>query len=85
MDLFLVLGWLLYGLVVGLIAKSIYRGAVPIGFGSTLVVGIVGSFVGGFLRYLATGYGDPFQPSGILMGVLGGILACYVYKKFIKV
>lgn len=83
MDLLLVLGWLLYGLVIGLISKSIYRGDVPTGFVSTLLVGVVGSFVGGFIRFLLTGHGDPFQPSGILMGVLGGVVACYIHKKLL--
>lgn len=81
MDLFLLLGWLLYGVIVGLIAKKIYRGSVPSGFVSTLLVGISGSFVGGFIKFLATGNGDPFQPSGLLLGVLGGVLASFIYKK----
>ena len=83
MDLFLILGWLFYGLVVGLIAKSIYGNSVPSGFLSTLLVGVSGSFVGGFIRYLLTGYGDPFQPSGILMGIVGGVLACFIYRKLL--
>jgi uncharacterized membrane protein YeaQ/YmgE (transglycosylase-associated protein family) len=78
----ILLGWLFYGIIVGLITKAIYRGSVPSGFVSTLAVGIVGSFMGGFVRFLATGEGDPFQASGILMGVLGGILTCYLHKKF---
>lgn len=74
-------GWLIYGLIVGLIAKSIYKGVVPSGFLSTAIVGISGSFVGGFLKYLLTGSGDPFQASGLIFGVIGGILACFAYKK----
>ena len=79
----LLLGWLFYGIIVGLIAKAIYRGSVPTGLVSTLTVGIIGSFMGGFIRFLAIGEGDPFQASGILMGILGGVLTCYLYKKFI--
>lgn len=77
----LLLGWLLYGVIVGLIAKSIYKGVVPSGFVSTVVVGIVGSFIGGFLKYALTGSGDPFQASGLIFGVIGGILACFLHKK----
>lgn len=81
MDIMLLLGWLLYGIVVGVISKLIYKGSVPSGFLSTLVVGVVGSFAGGFIRYLLTNSGDPFQPSGILFGVIGGVLTCFVHKK----
>jgi uncharacterized membrane protein YeaQ/YmgE (transglycosylase-associated protein family) len=81
MDLILVLGWLIYGVVIGLIVKSIYKGAVPSGFLSTILVGVCGSFLGGFIRYLITGAGNPFQSSGVIMGILGGVSACYLYKK----
>ncbi len=84
MDLFLLVGWIIYGIVVGLVSKAIYGGDVPSGFLSTLSVGVAGSFVGGFLRFLLTGAGNPFQPSGLLMGILGGVIACYVHKKFLK-
>lgn len=75
-------GWLLYGLIIGLIVKSIYRGVVPSGFLSTALVGICGSFVGGFLKYILTGSGDPFQASGLILGIVGGISTCFIYKKF---
>lgn len=80
MVVFSLLAWLFYGLIVGLIAKAIYKDA-PTGFLGTLLVGISGSFVGGFIKYLLTDSGNPFQPSGILLGVLGGIIACYLFRK----
>lgn len=72
--------WVVYGIVVGLIAKILYPGKEPKGFLSTILVGILGSFVGGFINY-ALGFGTAFQPSGILMGVIGGVLTCFVYSK----
>lgn len=81
MDLFILFGWLIYGVVVGLISKAIYRGKVPTGFLPTLLVGVFGSFIGGFIKFILTGNGDPFQPSGFVLGVLGGILACLAYSK----
>jgi uncharacterized membrane protein YeaQ/YmgE (transglycosylase-associated protein family) len=80
MALFSLLGWLVYGVIVGLVAKSLYKDA-PSGFVGTLLVGISGSFVGGFVKYLLTESGNPFQPSGILLGILGGIIACYILRK----
>lgn len=81
MNLFILLGWLIYGAIVGLISKSIYKGDVPTGFVPTLLVGVFGSFIGGFIKFLLTGNGDPFQPSGLVLGVLGGVLACLAYSK----
>ena len=73
--------WTIYGLIVGLIAKAINKGPDPQGFLATLGIGIVGSYIGGFVNFII-GLGSPFQPSGILMGIVGGVIFCYAYKKF---
>lgn len=75
--------WVVYGLLVGMISKAIYRYKdSPKGFLSTLAIGVCGSFIGGFINYLLGG-GDPIQPSGICMGVLGGVLASFLYRRFV--
>jgi uncharacterized membrane protein YeaQ/YmgE (transglycosylase-associated protein family) len=77
------LAWFVYGIVVGLISKAIYRYKdSPKGFLSTLAIGVCGSFVGGFVSYLAGG-GSPLQPSGIALGVLGGVITSFLYRRFI--
>lgn len=84
MDLFLVLGWIFYGIIIGLIAKYFYRGDVPVGFIPTIAVGVLGSFLGGFIKYVLTGNGTSFQPSGIALSIIGGILFCYIYTQIKK-
>jgi uncharacterized membrane protein YeaQ/YmgE (transglycosylase-associated protein family) len=75
--------WVVYGLVVGLISKAIYRYKdSPTGFISTPSIGVCGSFVGGFISYLAGG-GSPVQPSGVAMGVLGGVITSFLYRKLV--
>ncbi len=75
--------WVAYGIFVGLISKAIYRYEdSPKGLFSTLAIGICGSFVGGFISYLA-GAGGPFQASGIALGVLGGVITSFLYRKFV--
>lgn len=75
--------WAAYGLVVGLISKAIYRYKdSPTGIASTLAIGVVGSFVGGFINLLLGGT-SAFEPAGLLMGVVGGILTCFLYRKLI--
>lgn len=75
--------WVVYGLVVGLISKAIYRYKdSPTGFASTLAIGVCGSFVGGFINYLM-GHGGPMEPAGLAMGVLGGVVTCFAYRKIV--
>jgi uncharacterized membrane protein YeaQ/YmgE (transglycosylase-associated protein family) len=75
--------WMVYGIIVGLISKAIYKYKdSPTGLFSTLAIGICGSFVGGFLNHIM-GSGNPLQPSGLAMGVLGGIITCFAYRKLV--
>ena len=52
-----VLGWIVFGLVIGLIARAIMPGAQPMGFILTALLGIAGSFVGGWLGTFLSGAG----------------------------
>jgi len=75
--------WILYGLVVGLIAKWLYPGGdeEPQGILATIALGIAGSYVGGFINFLF-GRSDAFSLSGILMGIIGGVVCCWIYQSF---
>lgn len=80
--LFWLLSWLLYGLVVGGLAKTIHPGtAEPQGFLATVGVGVVGSYVGGLLNYVLFGVGHPFSASGIIMGILGAVIVLFIYSR----
>ena len=76
------LSWVVYGLVVGLIAKAIYRGEAPVGFLATTGIGIAGSYVGGFINWLIGYESGPFATSGIVMGVIGGVISCWLYTRY---
>ena len=69
-----VLGWILYALVVGLVAKALHPGEDPVGCLPTLGIGIAGSFVGGFLNWLIGWGHSPFETSGFVMGIIGGVI-----------
>ena len=64
---------LVYGLVVGWIAELLNPVDAPRGMLSTILVGIAGSYVGGFLHFLLFG-GGPLRMSGLLFGVIGGVI-----------
>jgi uncharacterized membrane protein YeaQ/YmgE (transglycosylase-associated protein family) len=81
------LGFILLVIIGGLIAGFIARAVVPgndhMGLGATLVLGIVGSFVGGFLGYVLFGKDlneGALQPSGIVGAIIGAIIALVVYN-----
>lgn len=80
------LGTLITVIVVGLIAGFIARAVVPgrqsMGIVATILLGIVGSFVGGFLGFLIfhSDAQDGFlQPSGIIGSIIGAIIALLIY------
>jgi len=80
--MFYILSWLIYGLIVGLLAKAIHRGPDPIGFLPTILIGIAGSYIGGFINWMIGRGHSMFEPSGIIMGILGGVLFCFAYAKY---
>jgi uncharacterized membrane protein YeaQ/YmgE (transglycosylase-associated protein family) len=74
-----IIGWILFGLVVGIVAKFLMPGRDPGGFVITAVLGIVGALVGGFVGRLIGWYGDG-DPVGFIMAVLGSIIVLAVYR-----
>ena len=73
------IGWIVFGLVVGIAAKFLMPGRDPGGFVITAVLGIVGALVGGFVGRAIGWYGDG-DPVGFIMAILGSILILAVYR-----
>ena len=84
MQMFNILVWCVYGLFVGSIAKSIVPGEERMGFVQTIAVGVAGSYMGGAILYLLGQY-DSLSPSGIIMGIAGGVVSLIVYNKIVNV
>jgi uncharacterized membrane protein YeaQ/YmgE (transglycosylase-associated protein family) len=78
----MVISLLIIGLVAGAAARLLIPGKQDIGVVMTIVVGVVGSFVGGFLGYLVF-HKDAdqgwFQPAGIIGSIIGAVLVLLVY------
>ena len=73
-----IIGWLLFGLVVGAIAKFLMPGRDPGGWIVTILLGIAGSFVGGFLASALLGRND--QTAGWIGSIIGAIVLLFVYR-----
>ena len=76
-----ILGMIIIGLIAGFLARAIVPGDDSMGIVPTIVLGIVGSFVGGLLASLLfSGDGDFLQPSGLIGSIIGAILALVIYN-----
>ena len=78
--MFGVLGWILFGLVVGVIAKLLMPGRDPGGFIITVLLGIAGAVLGGFIGR-ALGFYGPGEAAGFLMSTLGAVVLLLLYHK----
>jgi uncharacterized membrane protein YeaQ/YmgE (transglycosylase-associated protein family) len=78
-----VLGWMIFGLIVGIIAKLVMPGRDPGGIIVTMLIGIVGAVLGGFLGR-AIGWYQPGEPAGFLMATIGAMLLLFIYRKAFK-
>jgi uncharacterized membrane protein YeaQ/YmgE (transglycosylase-associated protein family) len=74
---------LLVGLVAGFLARAIVPGPDPMGVMGTIVLGIVGSFIGGFLGYVLfhkDATQGALQPAGIIGSLIGAVIALLIYR-----
>ena len=74
-----ILGWIIFGLIVGLVAKLLMPGRDPGGFIVTIILGIVGGEGGGFMGR-AVGWYGPNDPVGFVMAVIGAIILLLIYR-----
>jgi uncharacterized membrane protein YeaQ/YmgE (transglycosylase-associated protein family) len=74
-----ILGWIVFGLVVGIVAKLLTPGRDPGGFIVTILLGIAGALLGGFLGR-AVGWYREGDPVGFAMAVLGSIVLLVLYR-----
>jgi uncharacterized membrane protein YeaQ/YmgE (transglycosylase-associated protein family) len=76
-----ILGWIFFGLVVGIIGKLLMPGRDPGGFIITTILGIVGALVGGFLGRVLGLYREG-DPVGFVMAIIGSIILLVLYRMF---
>jgi uncharacterized membrane protein YeaQ/YmgE (transglycosylase-associated protein family) len=74
-----IIGWILFGLVVGVIAKLLMPGRDPGGFIITILLGIAGAVLGGWVGRALGLYG-PNEGAGFFMALLGSIILLGIYR-----
>lgn len=78
-----ILSWILFGLVVGIIAKLLMPGRDPGGFIITILLGIAGALVGGFIGRAMGLYGTN-QSAGWIVSILGAIILLALYRMMVR-
>lgn len=80
-----ILSWIIFGLLAGVIAKWIMPGKEPGGFIVTLLIGIAGAFIGGFIGR-AMGFLDDqtsfWSFADWLFAIIGALIILWLWKKF---
>lgn len=76
-----ILGWILFGLIVGALAKLLMPGNDPGGWVVTILLGIAGSFVGGFLA--TTLMGNQGSTVGWIGSIIGAMILLFIYRLFV--
>ena len=74
-----ILGWILFGLIVGVIAKLLMPGRDPGGFIITFLIGIADALIGGFIGR-AMGLYREGEAAGYIMSIVGAMLLLFLYR-----
>ena len=81
MDLGAIVAIIVIGLIAGAIARFLVPGPDPMGWIGTIVLGIIGSFVGGFLANLIFGGTATISPTGLVGSIIGAIIVLLVWRQ----
>lgn len=76
-----ILGWIVFGLIAGALAKLVMPGRDPGGIVVTILLGIAGALLAGFLGR-ALGWYRAGEPAGFVMATLGAVLLLFIYRRF---
>lgn len=76
------IGWIIFGLIVGGLARLLMPGRDPMGCLGTILLGVSGSLIGGFLASLLIRGGDEFQAASFLGSLLGAVLLLFLARQF---
>ncbi len=80
------IGWIIFGLIAGAIAKMLRPGGDPSGWLITAIIGIAGSLIGGWISGMI-GIAKPdsfWSPTNWIISILGAIILLFIYSKLTK-
>jgi uncharacterized membrane protein YeaQ/YmgE (transglycosylase-associated protein family) len=78
-----VIGWIVFGLIIGALAKLVMPGRDPGGIIITMLLGIAGALLGGFIGRALGMYG-PNQAAGWVMSFIGAVILLVIYRMVVR-
>jgi uncharacterized membrane protein YeaQ/YmgE (transglycosylase-associated protein family) len=81
--LWFIISLIIIGAIAGFIARALVPGKDPMGIGATILLGVIGSFIGGFLGWALFGKDlseGALQASGIIGSIIGAVIALLIYR-----
>ena len=80
-----IIGWIVFGLIVGAVARFVMPGRQNMGLFKTILLGVAGSFAGGVVSAIIFGGIEAgVRPSGWIMSIVGAILVLFLYSRLSK-
>ena len=77
------IGHAIFGLVIGLIARAIMPGHQHMGLILTMILGLVGAWLGGLIGRLLGLYKEPGHPAGWFMALIGALIVLFIYSRVV--
>lgn len=78
-TVWVILSWMVFGLIAGAIARFLVPGRQAMGLLATMIIGVIGSLIGGGLTWLFTR--DPMEPAGWIMSIVGAVILLVIAEK----
>src|SRR4029078_4907404 len=82
-EVMAVIGWIVFGLIIGALAKLVMPGRDPGGIIGTMLLGLAGALLGGFIGRAMGLYG-PGEAAGWLMSFLGAVILLMLYRVLVR-
>jgi uncharacterized membrane protein YeaQ/YmgE (transglycosylase-associated protein family) len=79
-----IIAWVVFGLIIGIIAKLLMPGRDPGGFFITILLGIVGSFIGGIIGRALGLYSPGQRTGGWILSIIGAIVVLAIYRAIVR-
>jgi uncharacterized membrane protein YeaQ/YmgE (transglycosylase-associated protein family) len=77
------IGHAVFGLVIGLLARAVMPGHQHMGLILTMILGLVGAWLGGFIGRMTGLYKEPGHPVGWFMALIGALIVLFVYSRIV--
>jgi uncharacterized membrane protein YeaQ/YmgE (transglycosylase-associated protein family) len=81
--MFHMIGHAIFGLLIGLAARAIMPGRQHMGLILTMILGLIGAWLGGFIGRATGLYKEPGHPAGWFMALLGALVVLFVYSRIV--